>query len=118
MSERALREIYLRGFEICVKEAKPRAVMSSYNKLNGIFTPENAELIMGILRGEWKYDGIVMSDWDNHGNHIKEIKAGNDVKMPTADKKLVTEALKEKKLTRNEAAACARRVLKMIIDTE
>lgn len=118
VSERALREIYLRGFEICVKEAKPRAVMSSYNKLNGIFTPENAELIMGILRGEWKYDGIVMSDWDNHGNHIKEIKAGNDVKMPTADKKLVTEALKEKKLTRNEAAACARRVLKMIIDTE
>ena len=63
VSERAMREIYLKGFGICVREAQPKAVMTSYNLLNGTHTAENRGLIMGILRAEYGYQGIVMTDW-------------------------------------------------------
>ena len=82
MSERALREIYLKGFEICVKESAPKMIMSSYNLLNGVHTSESAELITGILRGEWGYEGMLTTDWSNTAKHYKEVKAGNDIRMP------------------------------------
>lgn len=82
VSERALREIYLRSFEVCVKKAKPWALMTSYNLVNGEQSSTNWEAVNGILRGEWKYTGLVMSDWGACSNLKDEIYAGCDVKMP------------------------------------
>ncbi len=89
MSERALREIYLKGFEICVKNSQPWTIMSSYNKLNGERTSESYDLITGILRGEWGFLGTVTTDWDNTANQFREIKAGNDIRMPLGDPKYI-----------------------------
>lgn len=63
MSQRALREIYLKGFEICIKEAESKAIMTSYNLLNGVHTSESYELCNDILRCEWNYQGLIMTDW-------------------------------------------------------
>lgn len=82
VSMRALREIYLRGFEIVVKKAKPWAFMLAYNPLNGVLVNANWEAINGVLRGEWKYDGLVMTDWWVLSTLEEEIHAGVDVKMP------------------------------------
>ena len=82
VSQRALREIYLRGFEIAVKKAKPWALMTSYNPVNGEQMSSNWEAINGILRSEWRYDGVVMTDWRTLSNLEDEIHAGSDVKMP------------------------------------
>jgi beta-glucosidase len=118
LSERALREIYLKGFEICVKESFPKTIMSSYNRINGIHTSENAELLTGILRKEWGFEGMVSSDWENTAEHYKEVKAGNDVKMPYGQEGLLIDPYKKGLITRNELASCARRVLEMILWVE
>lgn len=115
VSERALREIYLKGFEICVKESKPRMIMTSYNIINGVAASENAELIQGILRGEWGFDGMLTSDWSNEKNHAKEIQAGNDMKMPIGYPEELLEALKNGTLKREELAVCVKRILEMIL---
>ncbi len=80
VSERALREIYLKGFEICLKEAKPKAVMTSYNLINGVHTAENKELVEDILRNEFNFDGIVMTDWTIAGGVLSK-----NAKYPAAD---------------------------------
>jgi len=85
VTERALREIYLKGFEICVREADPKTVMTSYNPVNGIYASENADLQSHILRGEWGFSGLTMTDWSGHGLHGREVKAGSDIKMPRGD---------------------------------
>ena len=115
VSERALREIYLKGFEICVKESYPKVIMSSYNLLNGVHTSENAELLTGILRGEWGYEGMITSDYDNWAEHYKEVKAGNDVRMPYGNGGRLIEPYKAGLITRDEMAACVKRILEMVL---
>ncbi len=82
VSERALREIYLKAFEICVKEADPWVIMSSYNLINGVRAGENYDLITNVLRGEWGYKGLVTTDWHAASRRGPEIIVGNDIKMP------------------------------------
>ncbi|SFF91067.1 glycoside hydrolase family 3 protein [Prevotella sp. KH2C16] len=81
VSQRALREIYLRNFEIAIRESRPWAVMSSYNQLNGTPTQYSAPLLTQLLRDEWKFDGIVMTDWGEPRETVKQIHAGNDLLM-------------------------------------
>ncbi len=119
LSERALREIYLKGFEICVKNADPVAVMTSYNLLNGKHTSEREDLIRGILRGEWGYGGLVVSDWITrlsktpkkypYTSTAKSIKAGNDLLMPGGEDDLreILDALKSGKLSHEQLENCA-----------
>lgn len=82
VSERALREIYLKGFEMTVKGAQPMAIMSSYNKLNGKYTGANYDLLTDIVRGEWNFDGLVMTDWYSGADPAESMHAGNDLIMP------------------------------------
>ena len=116
VSERALREIYLKGFEICVKESEPKAIMTSYNIINGVRASENAELITGILRGEWGYKGLVMTDWWNHASHYRETLAGNDIRMPESASSDLKEAFTKGLIDRSRIAACAKNVLRLILD--
>lgn len=126
-SERALREIYLKGFEICVKEAAPLSVMTSYNLINGVHTSEHRNLIDGILRNEWGFEGIVMTDWIINGGMIpKDAKygspkpygvagAGGDLYMPGSHKDYddMLGGLKEGKLSREQLEINASRLYKM-----
>lgn len=118
LSERALREIYLKPFEIAVKEADPWMIMTSYNLINGIRTSENKELLTGILRGEWGFAGMITTDWWNHASQPAEICAGNDVKMGCGYPEKVLAACKAGELSEDEIDACARRVLHMILQLD
>jgi hypothetical protein len=82
MAERVAREIYLKGFEIAIKKGKPWSLMTSYNRINGMKTSESYDLLTGILRDEWGYDGLVMTDWTTKSKNDREAHAGNGVKMP------------------------------------
>lgn len=118
VSERALREIYLKGFEICIKRAKPWVVMSSYNLLNGVHTSANRELLMGILREEWGFDGMVSSDWDNTVLQYQEIAAGNDLKMCCGMPEETLQMVQEGKLSEEAVEQSAKRVLQLILRLE
>ena len=115
VSERALREIYLKQFEIIVKEAHPYTIMSSYNLLNGIHASENKELLTGILRDEWGFDGLVTTDWWTFGEHYRETKAGNDIKMAAGYPERIKEAYEKGFITEGEIRLSARRILNMIL---
>ena len=101
VSERAFREIYLPAFEEAVKEAQPKTVMCSYNKINGVFASENEDLLTKILRDEWGFEGYVVTDWGAVNDRVKGLKAGVDLEMPSTggynDKKIV-EAVKSGEL--------------------
>ena len=115
VSERAAREIYLKAFELIVKEAKPWCIMSSYNIVNGHRASECHDLLTGILRDEWGYDGLVTTDWWNLAEHYKEVLAGNDVKMACGFPHQLEEAVEAGVLTRKDLELCARRVLDLIL---
>ena len=115
VSERALREIYLKGFEIVVKESDPWTIMSSYNLINGHRASENKDLLTGILRDEWGFKGIVTTDWWTRGEHYKEAKAGNDIKMGCGYPDRLLMALEKGLITREEIEICAKRILEMIL---
>ena len=118
VSERALREIYLKGFEICVKEAYPKTIMSSYNRINGVHGSENAELLTGILREEWGFEGMVSSDWENTAEHYREVIGGTDVRMPGNQEGLLKAPYEAGLITRDQMAQCVKRALEMILWVE
>ena len=115
LSQRALREIYLKAFEIIVREEQPWAIMSSYNVINGQRASESRELLTTILREEWGYAGLVMSDWWTRGEHYKELLAGNDLKMANGYPERVEEAVRLGAVSRSDLETCARRVLELIL---
>lgn len=113
VDERSLRELYLKPFEIAIKASKPWTVMSAYNLINGVYASENKQLLQDILRNEWNYKGVVVTDWGANNNRVKGLIAGQDLDMPSSKKfykKQIKKALKnktisiellEKSLTRN-----------------
>ena len=102
LSERALREIYLKAFEIVAKESDVWAVMTAYNLINGTYTSESKDLIKGILRDEWGYEGLVITDWRNLAEPAREVLAGNNVRMPQGSPKRLQKALEEGVITRED----------------
>ena len=119
VGERALREIYLKGFEICVKEANPWTIMSSYNKINGTYASENHDLLTKILRNDWKFKGYVMTDWFGGTNAVAQMKAGNDLLMPGTPKQLeeITKALNSKELDEKIVDENIERLLKITLES-
>ena len=115
VSERALREIYLKGFEICVKESDPYTIMTSYNLLNGIHTSESYELLGGILRKEWGFKGMVTTDWGIKNDPVAEVKAGNDMKMHIGYPDELDAAIKDGSLTRADLEACVKRIVSVFL---
>lgn len=118
VSERALREIYLKAFEIIVKKSNPWALMSAYNRINGCRASEHEELLTGILREEWGYEGVVTSDWFTFGEHYKELLAGNDVKMGCGYPERLQKALEMGLISRKDLERSAKRVLQLILKAD
>lgn len=113
VDERTLREIYLRGFEIAVKESAPWTVMCSYNLVNGTYASEHHELLTTILREEWGFDGLVMTDWGATNDRVAGIRAGLDLEMPTsggANDPAILAALADGSLPEADVDRCATRV--------
>lgn len=115
VSERALREIYLRGFEICVKEADPWTIMSSYNLINGSHTSVSYELLTELLRNEWGFKGAVTTDWGVHSNHSDEVLAGNDIKMGDGEPEELKAAFESGKITRADLEVSVKRILELTL---
>ena len=108
LDERTFREIYLTGFEIAVKEGKAKTIMNSYNEINGVYANENKHLLQEILRKEWGFDGIVITDWGASNDHVKGVAAGSNLEMPApgldAARELI-KAVEDKTLTMEELDA-------------
>lgn len=144
VDERTLREIYLTGFEIAIEEGKPKTIMSSYNKLNGTHTNENMHLMRDILRGEWKYPGVVVTDWAGCNDRVQGVIAGNELEMPcckygnedlikalkegyeipeetkeqTAQYEAILKGLKDGKLDEAIVDECLDRLIDLILETD
>lgn len=117
VSQRALREIYLKNFEIAIKKGKPWTVMSSYNKINGTFTQESHDLLTNILRNDWGYKGLVMTDWTDLRNTTAQVHAGNDLMEPghASQVKDIIESVKSGKLNIKDVDRNVKRVLELVI---
>ena len=119
ISQRALREIYLKGFEIAIKESKPWTVMTSYNYINGIYTSENKDLVQTILRDEWGYEGTVMTDWFGGKDGAVQMTAGNDMLQPgkKAQYDSIVAGVKSGKLAEADLDRNVSRILNLIEKT-
>ena len=119
VTPRALREIYLKGFEIAVKDAQPWTIMSSYNHLNGVYTSESRELLTDIARDEWGFEGLIMTDWFGGNSSPAQIHAGNDLIMPGTDRQYfdIIEAVENGTLSMEDLDTCVERVLELIVKT-
>lgn len=119
MDERTLREIYLTGFEIAVKEAKPKAIMSAYNRINGVYANESQHLLQEILRDEWGFDGFVVSDWGGSNDHVAGVAAGSHLEMPTtggdSDEELIR-AVKNGIISKEVVDQRVEELLKIVMD--
>lgn len=120
VDERTLREIYLTAFEIAIKEGKAKALMTSYNEVNGEYANENAHLLLDILRGEWGYDGMVVTDWGGSNDHVKGIKCRSNLEMPNPgldSARQVIAAIENGTLTKAELDLCVDDLLDAILET-
>ena len=119
LDERTLREIYLEGFEIAVKEGGAKSIMTSYNAVNGVYANENKHLLKDILRSDWKFDGIVITDWGGSNNHVEGVLAGSNLEMPApglgSARELLT-AVENGTLTMEELDACVDDLLDAVLD--
>jgi beta-glucosidase len=120
INERALREIYLKGFEIAIKEAEPKAVMTSYNKINHMFTANSHDLCTKLLRCEWGFAGLVMTDWGGKSDPGLCAVAGNDLVMPgtDSDKEAIAKALENGTIKPDMLRRAAARVLECIVNSD
>ncbi len=117
VDERALHEIYLKPFEIAVKQARPDTIMASYNKVNGIHASENQYLLTEVLRKQWGFDGVVITDWNALNDRVEAIKACCDLSMPGDHnymKKEIRQALKDGSLKEEEIDVCVERLLRLV----
>lgn len=119
VSQRALRELYLKGFEIAVKEADPWTVMSSYNKINGEYTQQSHGLLTTVLRDEWGFDGIVMTDWGTKEGTVKAVNAGNDLMEPGMQVEIdrIIAAVKAGEISQEQLDKNVRNMLTYIVKT-
>ena len=120
VDERAYREIYLKAFEPIIKEGKPQTVMCAYNKVNGKYASENPELLNGVLRDDWGFEGLVMSDWGAVNDRVEGLKAGLDLEMPgdiAHNRQVILDAVKDGSLDVEVVDTAVRRVLNMVYNT-
>ena len=123
LSQRALREIYLRGFELTVRQGGAKSIMTSYNKINGIYAPNSHDLCTKVLRNEWGFEGVVMTDWfstgGGKGDTAQCMKAGNDLLMPGGGsfKKEILKGIKTGQITEEDLRRCCGNVVKSILDS-
>jgi len=125
IDERTLREIYLTGFEIAVKEGGAKSIMTSYNMVNGVYANENEHLLKDILRGKkendgWEFDGVVITDWGGSNNHVAGVKAGSDLEMPApglGSARLLLKAVQSGELTEAEIDERCEELLSAVLET-
>lgn len=118
VDERTLREIYLTGFEIAVKESRARSIMTSYNQVNGTYANENKHLLQDILRGEWGFGGLVVTDWGGSNSHTAGVAAGSDLEMPSPGLDSARElaaAVLEGRLAEDDLDSCVDRLLEAVL---
>lgn len=118
LDERTLREIYLTGFEIAVKEGKAKSIMTSYNEIHGVYANENKHLLQDILRNEWGFDGIVITDWGASNDHVKGVAVGSNLEMPSPgldSAREILRAVENGSLTMEELDACVDELLDAVL---